>query len=346
MNYCFNKNFNFLIKKTIFIFFLSFRLFVNSQEELLFSSSDYFETMQNKLNLKFELDNDLETFEIDINNSKYSVKPNTGLRMSVAVNHKFLNLSLGFSPNFLKGDSNLKGNTKVFKINMDFFFLEKWTQTFEVSSIAGYYVEDVSDFNSFNVLSNTEYIILPHAKTRVYRGITSYNFNKNYSLKAVLNQNEIQRKSAGSFVPSYTYEYFKMTNKSFFQKVQSVNFILNAAYYYTFVINNKWYSNLSMSPGLGYGFNKITTEGVDNSEINWNGRFIYNINSLIGLGYNSNSFFGGITFSGIATSYDDIAIIKLKSVRSYIKVSIGYRFKAPKFVNQSFDWMEDLNPLN
>ena len=164
---------------------------------------------------------------------------------------------------------------------MDFFFLEKWTQTFEVSSIAGYYVEDVSDFNSFNVLSNTEYIILPHAKTRVYRGITSYNFNKNYSLKAVLNQNEIQRKSAGSFVPSYTYEYFKMTNKSFFQKVQSVNFILNAAYYYTFVINNKWYSNLSMSPGLGYGFNKITTEGVDNSEINWNGRFIYNANFKI-----------------------------------------------------------------
>ena len=334
------------MKKIIFIFFLSFGLFVYSQEESSFSNFEYFETMQNKLNLKFELDNDLETFEIDVNNSKYSVKPNTGLRMSFAVNHKFLNLSLGFSPNFLKGDSDLKGNTNVFKLNMDFFFLKKWAQTFEVSSIAGYYIEDVSDFDSFNLLPNTEYIILPDAKTRVYRGVTSYNFNKNYSLKAVLNQNEIQRKSAGSFIPSYTYEYFKMTNNSFFQKVQSVNFILNTAYYYTFVINKKWYSNLSLSPGLGYGFNKITTEGLDEDKINWSGKFIYNINSLIGLGYNSNSFFGGITFSAVATSYDDFAIVKLKSVRSFIKISVGYRFKAPKFVNKSFDWIEEINPLN
>lgn len=333
------------MKKLILIFFLSLRLLMYSQEESSFSNSEYFETMQNKLSLKFGLDNDLETFEIDVNNSKYSVKPNTGLRMTVAVNHKFLNLSLGFSPQFLKGDSNLKGNTKVFKINIDFFFLKKWAQTFEVSNIAGYYIEDVSDFNNFNLLSNTEYIILPHAKTRVYRGITSYNFNKNYSLKAVLNQNEIQRKSAGSFIPSYTYEYFKMTSNSLFQKVQSVNFILNTAYYYTFVINKKWYSNLSLSPGLGYGFNKVSTEGLDKDDINWSGKFIYNINSLIGLGYNSNSFFGGITFSAVATSYDDIAIVKLKSVRSFIKISVGYRFKPPKFVNKSFDWMEDLNPL-
>lgn len=333
------------MKKILFFFFLSYRLLIYSQVDSLFTKSDYFETMQSKLNLKFDLDNDLETFEFEDGDYNYSVKPNTGLRMSFAVNHKFLNLRVGFSPKFLTGDSDLKGNTKVFKFHMDFFFLKKWVQTFEVSNIQGYYMEDVSDYNNFNLFPDTEYLILPHAKTRVYRGVTSYNFNDNYSLKAVLNQNEIQRKSAGSFVPSYTYEYFKLTTRSFFQKAQNVNFILNASYYYTFVINKKWYSNLALSPGIGYGFNKLTTEGVDKDEINWNGKIIYNINSLIGLGYNSNSFFGGITLSGIATSYDDIAIIKLKSVRSFVKVSIGYRFKSPKFVNKSFDWIEEVNPI-
>ena len=333
------------MKKILFFFFLSCRLLMYSQVDSLFSNSNYFETMQSKLNLKFELDNDLETFEFDSDAISYSVKPNTDLRMSFALNHKFLNLKIGFSPKFLRGDSDLKGNTKLFKLHMDFFFLKKWIQTFEVSNVKGYYIENITEYGSLNNNPDIDYLILPNMQTKIFRGITRYNFNNDFSIKAMLNQSEIQRKSAGSFVPSYTYEYFKLTEPDSFYKLESVNFILNAGYFYTLIVDRKWYANIGAAPGIGLGFNKLRTEQEKDNNSEWSSDFIFDMRGFIDLGYNSKFFFGGVSFSGIGTTRSDTSVIKFDSVRSVFKVFIGYRFKAPKFVNKSFDWIENVNPL-
>lgn len=333
-----------MLKSIFFLLFIT-PLLVISQEVQDGFADRYIESMQSKLNVNLALDNDIETFEFNDGISSYSVKPNTSSRILIGVNHDFLTIRVGFSPKFLADDaSETKGSTKVFKINMDIFF-NKWVQTFEVSDIKGYYIDDVSDPGNFNIPADTEYIILPHLKTRTFRGITRYNFNDNFSFKALLNQNEIQRKSAGSFVPSFTYEYFKLSDKTSIQELKSVNLIINAGYFYTFVINKKLYANLGISPGLGYGFNKLTTEFEDDKFIDKNTEFIFNMNSLIGLGYNSKSFFGGVFLRGIATTHDDNSIVKFDSVRGIVKIFIGYRFGTPKFVNQSFDWMKDKNPI-
>lgn len=330
-----------------FIFYLLFftPLLVFSQEMQNGFADRYIESMQNKLNIKLELDNDIETFEFNSGNFSYTVKPNTSLRMLIAVNHDFLTLRVGFSPKFLAEDNtDEKGSTTVFKINMDIFF-KKWVQTFEVSDIKGYYIDDISDPSSFNISADTEYIILPHLKTRTFRGITRYNFNDNFSFKAILNQNEIQRKSAGSFVPSFTYEYFSISDKTAIEELKSVNLILNAGYFYTFVINEKLYANLGIAPGLGYGFNKLTEEFEDVTIIERNTEFIFNMNTLIGLGYNSRSFFGGVFLRGFATTHDENSIVNFDSVRGIFKIFVGYRFGTPKFINQSFDWMKEKNPI-
>ena len=333
-----------MIKSIFFLLFIT-PLLVFSQEVQDGFADRYIESMQSKLNVNLALDNDIQTFEFNDGNSSYSVKPNTSLRMSIAVNHDFLTLRVGFSPKFLAEDSSeKKGSTKVFKINMDMFF-NKWVQTFEVSDIKGYYIDDVSDPSNFNIPADTEYIILPHLKTRIFRGITRYNFNDNFSFKAVLNQNEIQRKSAGSFVPSFTYEYFSLSDKTSIQELKSVNFFFSPEYFYTFVINKKLYANLGIAPGLGYGFNKLTTEFEDDKIIDRNSEFIFNMNTFIGLGYNSKSLFGGVFLRGTATTYDENSIVKFNSVRGIVKIFIGYRFGTPKFVNQSFDWMKGKNPI-
>ena len=333
-----------MVKSIFFLLFIT-PLIVFSQEIQNGFADRYIESMQNKLNVKLELDNDIETFEFNDGNLSYSVIPNTSLRMSIAVNHDFLTLRVGFSPKFLADDSSEeKGSTTVFKINMDIFF-KKWVQTFEVSDIKGYYIDDASDPSSINLTADTEYTTLPHLKTRTFRGITRYNFNDNFSFKAILNQNEIQRKSAGSFVPSFTYEYFKISDKTATEELKSVNLILNAGYFYTFVINKKLYANLSIAPGLGYGFNKLTMESEDDKAIERNTEFIFNMNSLIGLGYNSRSFFGGVFLRGIATTHDENSIVNFDSVRGIVKIFVGYRFGAPKFINKSFDWMKEKNPI-
>jgi len=289
------------------------------------------------------LDNDIETFEFDDDDLKYSVRPNTDLRMTIGINHKFLNIKFGFSPKFLESDaSSKKGNTKLFKFAFT-IFLKNWMQVIEFSNVSGYYIEDISD-NDNSLFINVDYIILPDMKTRTFRGVTSYKFNDNFSIRSIINQSEIQRKSAGSFIPSFNYDYFKMSGSSSLQKFESVNLILSAAYYYTFVIKKNWYFNLSAAPGMGVAFNNLFGDDGENSS-NWSSAIIFDLKSLVGFGYNSDSFFGGISYLGSATNQDKNSAIKFGSIRGVFNVFFGYRFKSPKFVDKSFGWVEDKIPI-
>jgi len=300
--------------------------------------------MRSKLNLTLGLDNDIESFEFENELSRFSVKPNTSLRMTVAINHKFLNLKFGFSPKFLaSGDSNEKGSTKLFRFAFN-IFIKNWMQVFEFSNVSGYYIEDITGDN-FSLFQDSDYFLLPDMKTRSFRGVTSYKFNDNFSIRSITNRSEIQRKSAGSFIPSFNYDYFKMSGSSSIQKIETVNLILNAAYFYTFVIKKNWYFNLSAGGGTGVAFNRLLEDEENNNSV-WTNAIIFDLKSLVGFGYNSENFFGGISYLGNVTSQDEKSVIKFGSTRGVFNVFFGYRFKSPEFVDKSFNWLEDKIPLN
>ncbi|MCK4562559.1 MAG: DUF4421 family protein, partial [Flavobacteriaceae bacterium] len=327
--------------KYFYLYFLLLPVVSFSQNNANFNESSYYETMQNKLNVKFEIDNDIESYEFDDGITSYNIKPNSSLRTSISANTRFLTIRIGYSPNFLADeDTDEKGETKVFKLNLD-IFMKNWMQTFGFSSVTGYYVDDP---NNISPLGEQEYVILPDLKSLRIGGTTSYKFNKNLSFKAIFNQYAIQRKSAGSFIPTLTYQYLKLDDSSSDQDLRSFDLILNTGYFYTFVISNKWYANLGLSPGLGIEFNKITTNIQGNKDITKSNEVIFNINTLIGIGYNSKNFFSGITLRGIATTRDEESIVQFNTVRGIFQLYVGYRFNTPKFVDQSFDWIEDQNP--
>jgi hypothetical protein len=170
---------DFYMIKLNWLLFLTFPFLSISQENISFSDSSYIKSMRSKLNLRLGLDNDIESFEFEDGINRYSVQPNTDLRMTIGINHKFLNLKIGFSPKFLaNADSSEKGSTKMFRFAST-IFIKNWAQYLEFSNITGYYIEDISD-NNFSLLENGEYILLPDMKTRTFRGITSYKFNDNF----------------------------------------------------------------------------------------------------------------------------------------------------------------------
>ncbi len=330
-------------KITLFIILFSYFSFSqNSEDDYSF---EYIETMNNKLNMKFELDNDIQSFRFDDEIISYTVKPNTGLRTSISANYRFLTLRVGYSPKFLEdSNSELRGNTKIFKINMT-LFMKNWMQTLEYNSTKGYYVDDYEDTSHPVTFNNDEITILPDLGTKTFTATTAYKFNNNFSFKAIYNQYEIQRKNAGSFIPSFTYTYFTLSNKSTGQDLKISGAVLSASYFYTFVINKKWYSSLGLSPGLGMEFNKLNTLVDDGFIKTSNHELIFNINSHIGLGYNSKSFFAGLALKGIATTRTDNSVIKFDTQRSSFILFVGYRFHSPKFLKDSFDWVEDKNPF-
>lgn len=331
----------------LFIFLFMLPAISLAQLEEDYTSNSYFAKMNNTLNLRLDLDNDVRSFEYDGVEDNYSIEPNTNLRLGVAVNYRFISLKIGFSPKFLQADdASLKGNTKIFKLALNIFYKDL-LQNFDFNKVKGYYVSGFEDPTFGNLQGDEDYIILPNLKTLSFTGTTWYRFNENYSFKAVVNQNEIQTKSAGSFIPSLYYGYFEITDETTPQDIKSYFITLNAGYYYTFVINKSWYSNLGLSTGLGPEFNKLITRvGEDLPDVTTrHNNVALNISTQIGLGYNSSRFYGGTSLNGSATNRNEKSVIRFNSVQGYFKIYVGYRFDAPKSFERGMDWIESKNPF-
>jgi len=331
--------------KPILFFLFSIPSFIYSQNSPNFSDADYIEKMDNSLNLKLDIDNDIQSFEFDDGATSYNIEPNTSMRMSLSVNYRFISFRIGYSPKFLSNDEeHLKGKTKVFKFQAD-MYMKNWMQSFEFSSVKGYYISNYEDTNNPIDPGYGEFVILPDLKTFTINGTTRYKFNKNFSYKAIFNQNEIQRKSAGSFIPSLTYGYFQISDNRGIQDLDTFGIILNTGYFYTFVINQKWFSSFGLSPGLGIEFNKSTTKSDEGNLVLENNEIVFNLDSHLGFGYNSESFYAGTNFRMIGTSRSDNSIVKFNTARGIFLLFVGYRFNSPEIVKEGVDWLEDQNPF-
>ena len=170
---------------------------------------------------------------------------------------------------------------------------------------------------------------------------------KTILLKPLSIRMKFRTKSTGSFVPSLYYGYFEITDETTPQDVKSFFTILNAGYYYTFVINKNWYANLGLSAGLGVEFIKLITRVEEDIPdiTTHHTNMIGNISTQIGLGYNSKRFYGGTALVGNATNRDEKSIIQFDNERGYFKIYVGYRFDAPKSFEKGMDWIESKNPF-
>jgi hypothetical protein len=91
---------------------------------------------------------------------------------------------------------------------------------------------------------------------------------------------------------------------------------------------------------MGVAFNKLLNEDVDYKP-NWTSAVIFDVKTHAGFGYNSESFFGGISYNWSATTQDKYSVVKFDSVRGIFNVFFGYRFRSPKTVDRGFDWVEN-----
>ena len=324
---------------------------------LLFSQyngSGYIESMTESLNLKFDIDNNREFYEFENKSNtipkSYTIAPNTGFRTTLNFNYRFISFRVGYSPQFLiPGNIEEKGQTKVFKIQTDMFFGNRWMQTFQYSKVRGFYASDFKDAdgNPVDIPGNPSGILkFPEMNTVSVFGRTTYKFNDRFSLKALYTQTEIQRKRAGSVISSLTYSYTDIRNPENKQDVNTLNFILNTGYFYNLVLGQKWYVFAGLSPGLGMEFYTINTTIDDTTNVNHNNEFVANLFTQVGIGYNSKNIHIGLDFRNYVTERSEKSPIQFSTVQNILRFYIGYRFKAPRFLKKSVDWVEDVNPLN
>jgi hypothetical protein len=233
---------------------------------------------------------------------------------------------------------------------------DNWNHVIQYNIEKGYYVMNTSDLvPSYNGID----IQFPDLESQVLMISSSYKFNKNYSMRAIQSQTEIQAKSAGSFMPGLGLNLYSLSGadryrnengediyRDSYNDYTGINVALNIGYYYTFVIKKQWFANGFAIPSVGIDFYGTRTHDSGSSE--WRrynemyGALIYGF----GGGYNGAKLFFGADFRNRLTSENfNTSKIRILPTQNQFSVYFGYRFRAPKPISKPVDLIEEKVPI-
>ena len=330
------KQHYFLILKVFIACCLLDGNFVFAQAETdSINTNPYIEKFDDYFSARLSLSNGFQSFDVHDRNSnlRFKITPNQQIRSTATFMFRFIEIDLGYTPTFLKfnKDDDIKGKTKNFTFGTR-FYLKKWMQNLQYMSTKGYYVEG-------RRLGLDDNVFFSDLKVVKIGGSTSYVFNPNYSFRATYTQNEWQKKSAGSFVPSVNYYYTKISNNDN-SADHNIDIAAGPAYYYNLIL----YDHFLISAGVygGVGYNSITTkynDGTPNeksSGISWQAQY------RAAVGYNYDQFYTGANINFNSFYYNSGPGIKLADQQHYFEFYVGYRFKDAQKILKKFDEFIDV----
>lgn len=285
--------------------------------------------------LRLGASNEFTAFKLTDNElgSDVTLSPNQQIKTSFSLLFRYLSVSLSFTPKFLKfnDDDDKKGKTEFFNLGAR-IYLGHWMQDFQWSATKGFYLS----MPAKNLFESER--ILPDFKITRIGGSTAYIFNSQFSFPATNQQNEWQKVSSGSFVPRAQYFYTEAKHGDG-EKDKYFDVSLGPAYYYNWVIDERFlisggvfagigYSN-AYTPALGKGGKSFTLDAV-----NYQTRF------KVALGYNTRHFFTGVNLNFNSSFHDLDTNYQVDDRYRYFEFHVGYRFKAPETVIKTADKIE------
>src|SRR6185312_1329076 len=309
---------------------------------------EYIESYKDLLTSKVSLGSKEDGFDLQ-NTDRYKIRSNNKTKLNAAINYRWLAFSLTLAPNLFNQnvDNNLKGETRSFDLGFSSNF-HRIIQKINYSRVKGYYLDITSAFDP-TWKAGDPYIHLPGIIFRSFSGQTAYKFNDNFSFNAINSQTERQVKSAGTFLPSVSYEHFvvkdptSLPGQTSSQKSKTLQVVFSPGYYYTFVTPTHLYASAGVSPGIGFSRTKLLTRESSGDAGTIYKRTVYQVGSVLTFGYDSRRFFTGIQITtgayGYSHSNSDYAILPQRSSGSLF---IGYRFNAPKKLTAAMDKAEKL----
>ena len=276
-------------------------------------SNPYIQKFEDKISAQLFMLNTSNQFSLNYEqeNITLDMVPNQKTTLGVSVQYDFISFSFGVAPRFLADNKDNK-DSKMTAYSLS-FFPGRWMQHFDLIYQKGISLEVPGAS-----------IYYPGLKTFKLGGSTSYVFNKNYSFRALAFQSERQLKSAGSFAPQLSYYYTELNgNKTEDLKGKSyfIDIALSPAYNYNWVIAKKFLVGAGFS--LGSGITYMNDEGDDETH------FLSTASLSISLGYNSDTFYGGLYTKGTASNHNTESKVEMNDAVSYGTIFFGYRFNAP-----------------
>lgn len=309
-----------LNNKLLFICFVLFCCPGFSQTDSISKASDYIENYNDYLSSRFSISNSYQSFNVDGDNMQFTLSPNQQIKSTLTLMFRFIEIDLGYTPTFLKfnKDNDIKGKTKSFNLGTRFYF-KRWMQNLQLMSNKGYYVDGAQ-------IGIDENLFFSNLKIVKFGGSTSYVFNPNYSFRAIYSQNEWQKKSAGSWVPSLSYYYTKITNGTPGTDY-NIDIAIGPGYFYNLVLHDRFLISGGLSGGVGYSGTKSKYRDGKPEEksggISWQAQY------RVAAAYNGKQFYSGANFSFNSFYHNSGPGINLADQQHYLEFYIGYRFRVP-----------------
>ena len=310
--------------------------------------NEYIENYKELLTYKMSLGSRDDGFDI-MNTSHYKIRSNNKTKLNAGINYRWLAFSLTFAPKFFSenADNKIKGETKSFGFGFSSNF-NHIIQKVNYSRVKGYYLDNTNEFSQ-TWKNGDPYIQFPGLVYRSFSGQTAYKFNDNFSFNAINSQTEKQLKSAGTFLPSLSYQHYivndrtPLTGQNSSQKSKTFEVVFSPGYYYTFVSPSNLYASVGVNPGLGFSRIKLLTrQASGNTRTIYHGT-VYQLETTFTFGYDSRRFFTGIQIMTDARGYGQSnannVILQEKGTGSFF---IGYRFNTPKKLTSTMDKAEKL----
>ncbi|WP_316634841.1 DUF4421 family protein [uncultured Flavobacterium sp.] len=239
--------------------------------------------------------------------------PDRREQLGLTVSYKFIDISIGFSPKFFDINNNTK--SKHFNFGTRLYY-KKWMQSFTFINQKG-----------FHALTSGVQVDFPRMRTTKIGGTTSYIFNDKFSFKALTDQNEWQTKSAGSFIPTFSFYYtnIDLNDPTDPSTGNMYVFSLAPSYFYNWVINKRFL----VGSGIAFGAGINDMDGDVSA--------LYQLDLNLKLAYNTDRIFAYAALNNIAFLQSNSATERLNDNISTLKISVGYRFNTPKKVKEVYD---------
>lgn len=271
--------------------------------------TSYIKDFHESLVLKTYIVNKSNDFTISNKENEITAdyKPNDGANLGFGVNYKAFGISLAFIPLGKRNNSKYGKTSKLdFQANM---YTRKFGFDFRLQSYNGFYLSNASSINP-NIGTDSIFPQRPDISTLSMGGSVFYVFNSNrFSFKNTFTNNEWQKKSSGSFFAGNNLSVFQIKADSaiapttIIDSINQAEYVQNfsvlsiggfGGYAYTYVFAKHFFLTGAFAPGLAT-VNIDAQNGLGETVSTGKARIALQLKSRVGLGYNSDKLFGGVS---------------------------------------------------
>jgi hypothetical protein len=315
-----------------------------SQSKIAFNSlvggkhdTNYIQSFYPKLTARLFASERTNIFTLtDLANSKaLAYSPNRGLDFGLGMNYRWLGLSLSFTTPLNPEYKQTR------KIDLQAgIFMRRYVFDVYFQSYTGMYLINASTLQSNAIARNFQ---RPDVRSINFGSNAYYIFNrKRFSARAAFSQQEIQLKSAGSFLAGAYFNIHQISSDSSLVPTEfqplftsqlrsldeafSVNLGINGGYTQTLVIAKHFFANVFVT--LGAGTSSISTGIALNNK--YNTQLSLKAQGRIALGYNTDRWFMSLIVSTDNVAYVASNTELFTTSSGIVRLSVGTRFDVKK----------------